>query len=590
MKLATLPVKKEQVEFYGVLRLLLHSIWTYCKLPFLGLLLTGVFAGLFQLAAPKIFQQIIDQLTKGTTDLTVFVKLALLAALFMLLGALFQYISEKISFYIATQVEDYWRYTSLLKFYQLPMIWQDQHDSGEVGAKMDRGASAIYSILFEIFGQNLLVSFITLIFVLGYALWKFPGFSLIFLLPIPIYMAVTYVISRRIVKMQAHLNRLDHTATRTYFDGVANMRYVKTFGREMAETENYVRKWDRYHIFEYRTQRAWLWQSFWQKFIETAMRAVLLIAAVIAVRQGTLTLGEVVLLVSFQQLTFAPLDQLNKVFTRLRRVTRRASHLFEVIAEEDSLADQPEAEELPTLKKEIQLENIHFEYSKKLKTLHDLSFSIKAGTTTAIVGRSGAGKSTIAMLLMRFYAPDRGRITWDGLDLRQVTRASLRKKVTLILQDTTLFNRSIAANIAYGKPNIEQQEVEAAAKLAHAHNFITKLPAGYESIVGERGVRLSGGQRQRIAIARALLIKPELLIMDEATSHLDSETEVAIKEAIQYLRGKNTQVIIAHRLSTVQHADNIILLDKGRIVAQGKHQQLLRHPLYRKLCRLQLHK
>jgi ABC-type multidrug transport system fused ATPase/permease subunit len=223
-----------------------------------------------------------------------------------------------------------------------------------------------------------------------------------------------------------------------------------------------------------------------------------------------------------------------------------------------------------------------------MHALHDVSASLKAGTTTAIVGRSGAGKSTLAMLLLRFYDPDDGSIRWNGIDLRDASRESLRNKTTLILQDTTLFNRSIAENISYGKPNVMQSDIEHAAKLAHAHDFITHLPNGYGSIVGERGVRLSGGQRQRIAIARALLVKPELLVMDEATSHLDSETELAIQDAIRYLHGKHTQVIIAHRLSTVQHADNIILMDKGKILSQGTHNQLLRHPLYRKLCKLQL--
>jgi ATP-binding cassette subfamily B protein len=192
------------------------------------------------------------------------------------------------------------------------------------------------------------------------------------------------------------------------------------------------------------------------------------------------------------------------------------------------------------------------------------------------------------MLLLRFYDPESGSIGWDGIDLRKVKRSSLRKRGILILQDTTLFNRSISENIAYSKPASSKKDIENAAKLAHAHEFILQLPNKYASIVGERGVRLSGGQRQRIAIARALLSKPDLLVMDEATSHLDAETERAIKEAIRYLHGKHTQVIIAHRLSTVQHADNIILMDKGRIVAEGSHKELLEHPLYRKLCKLQL--
>ncbi len=586
MKLADIKVKKEQVTFTGVLKLLVVSVWKYFKKPVIGILAAGFCAGFFALAAPKLFQEIIDGL--GSLGFNQLLTLTLLSALFMLLAAFFFVISEKLSFFVATQVEDIWRYTALLSFYNLPLKWHDQHDSGEIGSKIDRGGSAIYSILYEIFGQNLIVLFITLFFILGYAAWAFPWFSLLFILPIPIYIFVTYTVSTKISAMTALLNKLDYLSYRVFYDGVGNLRYVKTFGKEEAETEEYAKRWSRYHGWEYKIQKKWIWQSFLQKLIETAMRAVLIIACVFAVINDNLTVGEVVLLVSYQQLSFIPLEKLNQLFTRLRRVTKRASHLFDLISEDDPLADLPDAKEISQLRKEIKLENVSFEYSKKLNTLHNVFLTMKAGTTTAIVGRSGAGKTTLAMLLLRFYDPASGSILWDGLDLKQAKRSSLRKRAVLILQDTTLFNRSISDNIAYSKPDSNKKSIEKAAKLAHAHEFILQLPRKYDSVVGERGVRLSGGQRQRIAIARALLSKPDLLVMDEATSHLDSETELAIKEAIRYLHGKHTQVIIAHRLSTVQHADNIILMDKGCILAQGTHKDLLKNQLYRKLCRLQL--
>lgn len=590
MKLAEIPVRKEQIAFTGVLKLLLKTIWLHYPWPLIGVLITGVISGIFQLAAPKILQKIIDQLTSSVFMLQEYWLLIILASLSLFLAALFKFFSEKLSFYVATQVEDRWRFTATLNFYDLPLRWHDQHDSGEIASKIERGGGAIWIVLYEIFGQNLIVSVITLLFVLIYILWSFPSFVPIFLIPIPIYIAVTVIISKRINILQEKLNVLDHVASSAFYDGVGNVRYVKTFGKETAETAHYAVKWSAYHHLEYKLHRIWLWQGFLQKIIEAATRAAVLLFAILAVRAGTLTIGEVVLLVSLQYLTFVPLEQLNQLFTRLRRVTKRASHLFKIAAEEDQLADAEDAVLLTSLQNQIRFDHVSFEYSKKLQTLNDISFTLAANTTTAIVGRSGAGKTTLAMLLLRFYDPDKGRILWDGIDIRQAKRASLRSKATLILQDTTLFNRGIAANIAYGKPGASMKEIEAAAKLAHAHEFILKLPKGYQSVVGERGVRLSGGQRQRIAIARALLIKPELLVMDEATSHLDSETELAIKEAIQYLQGKNTQVIIAHRLSTVQHADNIILLDKGKIVAQETHQKLLENPLYRKLCQLQLQK
>ena len=589
MKLSNRTVKKEQVTFSGVLKLIFQTVRSY-KSAVTGIIFLGILSAIASLIGPKIFQYIIDGLPAGTLSFERAALFAILSAAAILLSAIFTQIAEKLSFFIATQVEDTWRYTSLLRFYQLPLKWHDQHDSGEIGAKIDRGGSAIWSILYEIFGQNLIVLFITLVFILGYITWQYPSFILLFILPIPVYIAVTYIVSNKIAAMQIGINKIDHRANRTFYDGVGNLRYVKTFGKEYSETQKYATIWDAYHRAEYNVIRLWAYQSSLQKLIETITRAILIIVCIIAVKSNTLTIGELVLLVTYQQLSYSPLEKLNQLFTRLRRVTKRASHLFDIAAEIDPLADAPDAVNLSQLKREIRFEDVHFEYSKKLHTLHEISLSIKPGTTTAIVGRSGAGKTTLAMLLARFYDPDAGKITWDGIDLRKTKRSSLRNKLTLILQDTTLFNRSIADNIAYGKPSASQSEIEKAAKLAHAHEFIKTLPKGYHSIVGERGVRLSGGQRQRIAIARALLGAPELLIMDEATSHLDSETELAIKEAIEYLRGKHTQVIIAHRLSTVQHADNIVLMDNGRILAQGKHETLLAHPLYRKLCALQLHK
>ena len=286
-------------------------------------------------------------------------------------------------------------------------------------------------------------------------------------------------------------------------------------------------------------------------------------------------------------MTFAPLAQLNQLFTRLRRNAKRASHLFEIIGEKDVLTDSPDAVSVKPLLQEIVLHNVSFEYTKKTAALYDINLAIPAGTTTALVGRSGAGKSTLAFLLLRFYDPDQGKITYDGTNLRSIQRASLRKQVTWIPQDTSLFNRTMRENIAYGNPKAGQEAIEQAAKLAQAHEFILKTPNGYNSVTGERGVKLSGGQRQRIAIARSLLTKPSILIMDESTSHLDSETEKAISESIQELHHKTTQIIIAHRLSTILHADQIVVLDEGRVVAVGKHQELLGNPIYKRLYELQ---
>ncbi len=264
--------------------------------------------------------------------------------------------------------------------------------------------------------------------------------------------------------------------------------------------------------------------------------------------------------------------------------------MFEILAENDKLKDSGDAVGINQLKKEIVFETVSFEYAGKVDALHDINIKIPAGTTTALVGKSGAGKSTLALLLMRFYDPSNGKILFDGVDLKKIKRSYLRQQIAWIPQDTSLFNRSIKENIAYGNPKVSMKEIISAAKLAHAHDFILQTLKGYDSVIGERGVKLSGGQRQRIAIARALLIKPSVLILDESTSHLDSETEKAISESIRTLHHKTTQIIIAHRLSTILHADQIVVLDNGRIIAVGKHNELLKNPVYKRLYELQFHK
>jgi len=576
----------KNIRFTSVLLTVFRSMLQLFPLVFVGFLLLAIGAAILLTAAPRIFQKIVDLVIAGNS-LDQFWKLLAGYGLCLSIGSICKFGATKISFYIATQVEDRWRYAGLHHYYQLPFACHDKHDSGEVGTRIDKGGSAIFVLLYELFGQNLLVAILTLLFVVIYTFLILPFFGVLLLLPIPIYIIITFFISRTIALKQASLNRLERTANRALYDGVSNVRTVKAFGKEDQEPEYYAKRWSKYHSFEYGVERLWFTQEFLQTVIEVTLRTALLTYCIYAIYSQQITLGQLILIISYQQMTFAPLAQLNQLFTRLRRNAKRASHLFEIIGEKDVLTDSPDAVSVKPLLQEIVLHNVSFEYTKKTAALYDINLAIPAGTTTALVGRSGAGKSTLAFLLLRFYDPDQGKITYDGTDLRSIQRASLRKQVTWIPQDTSLFNRTMRENIAYGNPKAGQEAIEQAAKLAQAHEFILKTPNGYNSVTGERGVKLSGGQRQRIAIARSLLTKPSILIMDESTSHLDSETEKAISESIQELHHKTTQIIIAHRLSTILHADQIVVLDEGRVVAVGKHQELLGNPIYKRLYELQ---
>jgi ABC-type multidrug transport system fused ATPase/permease subunit len=590
-------------RFWKVIRTIFASAWKrfpgLIVLAFFLALVTGLMAAL----VPKLLQQIIDLLIKDPhTSAVAFRNLVLLMAGAALLGVLAGYFTSKITFYIATQTEDFWRFRVLKHFYMLPLQWHDQQDSGEVGGKIDRGGSAIYIIINDLFGNDLFIAFVTLVVVLVAALIAAPSFWWIFLLPVPVYILMTYFMGEKMAKGQDEINKLADDAGRSLYDGISNVRSVKAFGKENEETCRYERKWTAFHLREYALERINFTRTSIQSVLEIGLRVMLIILSFYAIAQGTMSVGTMVMLITYQGMIFGPLGQLNSVFTRMRRVVRRGAGLFDIINEDDLLADAPHAKEIGPLRHGVTLKDVTFHYAgeargaasegkARIPAVSRMSFTIKQGTTTALVGRSGSGKSTLTLLMLRFYDPSQGSILWDGTDLRNATRKSLRRQIAIVPQDTSLFNRTIRENIAYGRQDAALDDIIAAAKRAHAHDFIMRMPKGYDSVIGERGVRLSGGQRQRIAIARALLLEPSLLILDESTSHLDSESEGAIQESITDLHHKTTQLIIAHRLSTVMHADQIIVLDKGKAVASGTHDELLEScDIYRKLHRLQFAK
>lgn len=315
---------------------------------------------------------------------------------------------------------------------------------------------------------------------------------------------------------------------------------------------------------------------------------LVMIFAANGVVTGSMSLGDLVLVNAFMLQLFIPLNFLGMVYRQIKYSLADMDLIFKLLEKQPEITDAADATSLQLGGGEVRFEQVDFSYQVERQILSQVDFVIRAGEKVAVVGHSGAGKSTLSRLLFRFYDVTGGRITVDDQDIRQLTRQSLRSAIGIVPQDTVLFNNTILYNLAYGRPDANRDEIEEAARIAHIADFIEQLPDGFQTVVGERGLKLSGGEKQRVAIARAMLKRPRILIFDEATSSLDSKTEQAIQETLREVAKHHTTLVIAHRLSTVVDADRILVMERGRIVEQGTHQQLLmQNGLYHQMWQLQ---
>ena len=392
---------------------------------------------------------------------------------------------------------------------------------------------------------------------------------------IAIYIWFTFKVTEWRVKIRKQMNDQDTDANQKAIDSLLNFETVKYFGAEKREAARYDSAMAGYEDAAIRTAYSLGYLNFGQSVIITVGLVIVMVMAAMGVERGDLTVGDFVMVNAYMIQITLPLNFLGTVYREIRQALVDMGEMFDLLGQPADVVDRDGARELDCPRGEVEFDNVEFGYDPARPILKGLSFKVGAGETVALVGPSGSGKSTIGRLLFRFYDVDGGAVRIDGQDLRDVTQESLHARIGVVPQDTVLFNDTIRYNIAYGRPEASFAEIEAAAKAAKIDRFIKSLPEGYETAVGERGLKLSGGEKQRVGIARTLLKDPPILLLDEATSALDTETEQEIQEELKMMGQGRSVITIAHRLSTVVHADRIIVLEAGQIAEHGTHEALL---------------
>jgi ATP-binding cassette subfamily B protein len=535
-------------------------------------------AKLVNVAIPFFYKAIVDGLSVAEGSLLVLPLAALVAYGGARFGAtLFAQLRDAIFAKVAERAS---RKVSLSVFqhlFKLSLRYHLERRTGELARAIDRGVKAV-SFMLGTMLFNIVPTLFEFALVIGILLVEYHWvFALITFVTISVYAAFTIIATEWRIQFRRIMNAHDNAVSAQAVDSLLNYETVKTFTNEGYEGDRFDRTLQAYERAATKSDVTLAALNFGQGTIIALGITAIMIAAAQGVVAGTLTVGDVVLVNAFLLQLYQPLNILGFVYRELKQSLADLEHLAGLLTLHPEVEDRPDARDLALDGASVRFDRVGFGYDPRRQILQDLSFTIPAGHTLAVVGSSGAGKSTLVRLLFRFYDTDEGAITIDGQDLRDVAQASLRGAIGLVPQDTVLFNDTVGANIAYGRPGADQAAIEAAARAAQIHDFIMTLPDGYDTLVGERGLKLSGGEKQRVAIARMVLKDPPILIFDEATSALDSRTERMIQTALRRLSSGRTTLIIAHRLSTVVDADQILVLEHGRVVEHGRHQQLLAH-------------
>ncbi len=553
---------------------LLPFLWEF-KVRVIIALVLMILAKLANVSVPLVLKDIVDTLDQPRAMLMLPVFLLISYGLLRLFSTLFGELRDAVFAKVTQRAIRRIANKVFAHLHTLSLRFHLERQTGGVSRDIERGSRGISFLmnfmLFNILPTLLEISLVMAILISKYNIW----FAIIIFTTLVAYIALTLIVTEWRMIFRRTMNNMDSKANTQAIDSLLNYETVKYFGNETWEANRYDEHMKTWETAAIRNQLSLSSLNAGQSAIIAIGVTLLMFLATDEVIEGTMTLGDLVLINAFMLQLYMPLHFLGFVYREIKHSLADMERMFSLLSENKEIQDKPTAKTLNPDNATVRFSHVNFSYEANRQILFDVSFDIPAGHNVAVVGHSGSGKSTLSRLLFRFYDVNNGSILINNQDIRDITQESLRATIGIVPQDTVLFNDSIYYNIAYGNPTATQEEVFAAAKSAHIHEFIESLPEQYETIVGERGLKLSGGEKQRVAIARTILKNPNILIFDEATSALDSNSEKLIQAELKRIATNRTTLTIAHRLSTIADADQILVMDQGQIIERGNHRQLL---------------
>ncbi len=573
-----------QIQGWGVIKRVVPYLWpdgeNWVKRRVVIALVVLVLSKVIAVSTPVLYKQAVDALAPdGASAATILgfgaVGLTLAYGFARLMTVGFQQLRDVVFTQVGQRALRQLALETFTHIHRLSMRYHITRKTGGLSRIIERGVKGVDFLLrFLLFSIGPLVLELLMIAVILFFLFDVWYLAAV-VVTIALYVWFTFKVTEWRVQIRKEMNDQDTDANQKAIDSLLNFETVKYFGAERWEADRYDVAMAQYEDAAIRTNYSLAFLNFGQSVLITGGLVVVMVMAAMGVQQGDLTVGDFVMVNAYMIQITMPLNFLGTVYREIRQALIDMGDMFDLLEQPAEVQDKPGARDLQVNGGRVSLQNVEFGYDMERPILKGVSLDVEPGQTVAIVGSSGSGKSTIGRLLFRFYDVGSGGLLIDGQDVRDVTQVSLHAQIGVVPQDTVLFNDTVHYNIAYGRPTASEDDIIAAAKAAKIHDFIQSLPDGYQTTVGERGLKLSGGEKQRVGIARTLLKNPPILLLDEATSALDTETEMEIQAELKAMGEGRTVITIAHRLSTIQDADRIVVLENGVIVEEGRHDDLL---------------